>query len=159
VTPVRKILALAFLAISTAALADPPANTIMKVAPPPPDAKRLCMLRIEIETAQLGHLGSALTLDAAQKPLFEAWRKIHLDVVRALPCPSPRTGLDVPAPQRLENQITLLSANLDALRREQPATDALYAALNPSQRAIFDAPKQGVPPGEAAKPDATPAHP
>ena len=152
----RNILALAFLTISTAALADPPANTIMKVAPPneTADAKRLCAMRIEIETAQLGHLGGTLTLDAAQKPLFEAWRKIHLDVVRALPCPSPRTGLDVPAPQRLENQITLLSANLDALRREQPATDALYAALNPSQRAIFDAPKQGVPPGQAAKPDA-----
>ena len=154
----RNILVLAFLAISTAALAEAPANTIMKVAPPQQaaDAGRLCLLRIEIETAQLGHLGTALTLDAAQKPLFEAWRNIRLEVLRALPCPSPPTGLDVPAPQRLENQIKLMSADLDALRREQPSTTALYNALNPSQRAIFDAPKQGVPP---PKPGTPPAHP
>ncbi len=150
----RSIPALAFLAISTAAFAEAPANTIMKVVPPQQaaDAGRLCMMRIEIETAQLGHLGTALALDAAQKPLFEAWRNTHLEVLRALPCPPPPTGLDVPAPRRLENQIKLMSADLDALRREQPSTDALYDALTPSQRAIFDAPKQGVPPPKPAAP-------
>jgi hypothetical protein len=157
---VRNILAFAFLAISTAALADPPANTIMKVAPPNrPDAHRLCIMRNEIETAQVGHLGAALTLDAAQKPLFETWKRIHLDVLRGLPCPPPPTSLDVPAPQRMQNQILLLTTNLDALHKEVDSTTALYAALSPAQRAIFDGPKQGAPPPQAAKPDAPPAHP
>lgn len=162
--PVRIALAFAFLAVSTAALAEAPANTIMKVAPPAMDAHRLCVLRNEIETAQTGHLGAALALDAAQKPLFETWRKIHLDVLRGLPCPPPPTGLDVPAPQRMRNQMLLLTTNLDALRKEQASTTALYDALTPAQRAIFDGPKQGVPPPQpapAAKPDAppAPAHP
>jgi len=159
---VRIALALAFLAISTAALADPPANTIMKVVPPhqPADPHRLCVMRNEIETAQVGRLGAALTLDAAQKPLFETWRKIHLDVLRALPCPPPPTGLDVPAPQRMQNQILLLTTNLDALHKELASTAALYGALSPAQRAIFDGPKQGAPPPEPApRPDALPAHP
>ncbi|HEX4292816.1 MAG TPA: hypothetical protein VHZ29_01645 [Rhizomicrobium sp.] len=161
-TQVRNILAFAFLAISTAALADPPANTIMKVAPPheAADARRLCIMRNEIETAQVGHLGAALTLDAAQKPLFETWKRIHLDVLRALPCPPPPTSLDVPAPQRMQNQILLLTTNLDALHKELQSTTALYEALTPAQRAVFDGPKQGAPPPQAApaaKPDA-PAH-
>jgi hypothetical protein len=160
VTPVRIALALAFLAISTAAPADPPANTIMKVVPPQDKAQttRVCIMRVEMEIAQVGHLGAALALDASQKTLFETWKKIHLDVLRGLPCPPPPTGLDVPAPQRMKNQIELITATLEALRKEQDSTAALYDALAPAQRAIFDGPKQGVPP-PSPKPDAPPAHP
>ena len=158
----RIALAFALLTLSTAALADPPANTIMKVAPPQDKAQttRLCIMRNEIEIAQVGHLATALTLDATQKPLFEAWKKIHLDVLRALPCPPPPTGLDVPAPQRMRNQIALMTTTLEALRKEQDSTAALYDALTPAQRAVFDGPKQSVPPPQPAPaPGALPAHP
>ena len=66
----------------------------------------------------------------------------------------------MPAPQRMQNQILLLTTNLDALHKELQSTAALYEALTPAQRAIFDGPKQGAPPPQAApaaKPDA-PAH-
>ncbi len=148
---------LAGLVLAAPALADPqggpPAGTIMKVTPPQDeDAERVCRMHVEMDMAQTGHLKAALKLDAAQEKVFESWRKVHGDAVRSLPCQPIPTGLDIPIPERMRNQIKALSAELDALRKEEPATDALYAALRPEQRAIFDGPKQGVPPPKAPAP-------
>ena len=145
---------LAALSLAAPALADPPAGTVMKVTPPQANADiaKRCLMRYEIEVAQVGHLKGALTLTPAQAPLFEAWRDVHLEVVHNLPCPAPAMGLDVPAPQRMLNQISALNASLEALRKEQPATDALYKGLSPAQRAVFDGPKDGVPPPKAPPP-------
>jgi hypothetical protein len=143
---------LAALSLAAPALADPPAGTVMKVTPPNADIAKRCLVRYEIEVAQVGHLKAALTLTPAQAPLFETWRGVHLEVVHNLPCPAPAMGLDVPAPQRMLNQISALNASLEALRKEQPATDALYKALTPAQRAVFDGPKEGVPPPKAPPP-------
>jgi hypothetical protein len=145
---------LSVLAFTAPAFADPPPGTVMKVTPPQANADvgRMCLVRYEMEVAQVGHLKTALTLTPAQAPLFETWRGVHLEVIHNLPCPAPAMGLDVPAPRRMVNQITALTASLEALRKEQPATEALYQALNPAQRAIFDGPKQGVPPPKAPPP-------
>lgn len=146
---------LAALAFTAPALADPPAGTIMKVTPPQDaDAEKVCRMHVEMDMAQTGHLKAALKLDAAQEPVFEAWRKIHLEAVRGLPCRPLPAGLDVPVPERMRNQIAVMAAELDALRKEEPATDALYSALRPEQRATFDGPKQGVPPPKAPPPPA-----
>lgn len=142
---VLALLAFAFLACAAPALADPPAGTILKVTPPgekqtPADASVLCAHNFQVHASQLTQLGATLKLTAAQKPVFAAWRKARLDMFQETPCPEPSTGLDVPAPKRVENQITILSAMLDGLRRELPATLALYNVLTPEQRAVFDAP-------------------
>jgi hypothetical protein len=145
---------LAALSLAAPALADPPPGTVMKVTPPQvsADIAKRCLMRYEIEVAQVGHLKVALTLTPGQVPVFETWRNVHLEVVHNLPCPAPAMGLDVPAPQRMLNQISALNASLDALRKEQPATEALYRALSPAQQAVFDGPKQGVPPPKAPPP-------
>jgi len=148
---------LAALALAAPALADPPAGTIMKVTPPQDaDAEKVCRMHVEMDMVQIGHLKAALKLDAAQEPVFEAWRKVHSEAVRSLPCRALPTGLDTPVPERMRNQIAVMAAELDALRKEEPATDALYQALSPAQRAAFDGPKQGVPPPKAPPPPGKP---
>ena len=63
-------------------------------------------------------------------------------------------GFDVPAPKRVENQIVVMAATLDGLRKELPATQALYDVLTPEQRAVFDGPIRvaTVPPPATDKP-------
>jgi hypothetical protein len=148
----------------TTALADPAPGTIMKVTPPGEQSisdqvRRQCAMGYKIQLAQMGHLAAALKLTAAQKPVFESWRAVRLDLWRASPCPPLATGLEVPAPERIKNQITLASATLEALRKELPATQALYDTLTPEQRAIFDGPiKMAAPPPAAPPPAPAPAH-
>lgn len=157
--------ALAFLAalsFATAAFAEAPANTIMKVAPPatnPKAAGQQCARNYELTIARTNMLETSLNITPQQKPVFDAWKKVRLTQWKAVPCPSLPMGLDVPVPQRLTNQITMMSATLDGLRKEQPATEALYNVLTPEQRALFDGPvKMAMPaPAPGAKPSAPPA--
>jgi hypothetical protein len=153
---------LAVLSFTTAVLAGPPANTVMKATPPVADpraATRECVHNYELQVARTGMLEVMLNITPQQKPVFDAWKKVRLTQWKAVPCPSPPMGLDVPVPQRLANQITMMSATLDGLREEQPATDALYKILTPEQRALFDGPvKMAVPaPAPGVKPAAPPA--
>jgi len=155
---VRKAFCLTALGlfVSVAAFADPSPSTIMKVTPP--QEKKTsgesaeCLQRYHVELAMLGTLSNALEPTPAQKPLFDAWRKARLALWTAVPCPALSTGLDIPAPQRIENQITMTSATLDALRKELPAAKALYDALTPEQRKIFDGPVRMAAPPPAAPP-------
>jgi Spy/CpxP family protein refolding chaperone len=154
---------LAALSFASTALADPPANTIMKATPPeekqaPVDPAVMCVHRFQMQAAQLTQLGARLKLTDAQKPVFAAWRKTRLDLFQGVPCPEPSTGFEVSAPKRVENQIAVMAAMLDGLRKELPATEALYNALTPEQRAVFDGPIRvaTVPPPANDKPQ--PAH-
>jgi Spy/CpxP family protein refolding chaperone len=160
----RALTALPFLvtlSFVSPAFAEAPANTIMKVTPPgekQTDAAALCAHKYRTQASQLAQLGAMLKLTDAQRPVFAAWRKARLDMFQEAPCPEPSLGFDVPAPKRVENQITILSATLDGLRKELPATEALYNALTPEQQAVFDAPIRvgTVPPPVNDKPQ--PAH-
>ena len=154
---------LAALAFAPAALAEAPANTIMKVTPPaekqgPVDPAVMCVHKYQMQAAQLTQLGAMLKLTEAQKPVFAAWRKARLDMFQGVPCPEPSMGFDVPGPKRVENEIAIMSATLDGLRKELPATQALYNVLTTEQRAVFDGPiRVGmVPPPATDKPQ--PAH-
>lgn len=143
--PMRILPALAVLSLlAGAATADPAPGSVMKAAPPAAssDAVKACLQNFQLRVVRVGQLGARLKLTAQQQPLFDAWRKTMLDVSRASPCPAPPTGLGVPTPQRLENQIKMLDLTLNGLRKEQPAADALYATLSPDQRAVFDGPAQ-----------------
>ncbi|MEI9932856.1 MAG: hypothetical protein WDM89_20545 [Rhizomicrobium sp.] len=56
-------------------------------------------------------------------------------------------------PDRIHNQITMVSATLDGLRLEYPAAKAFYAVLTPEQRAILDGPmKMAMPPAAPPPP-------
>jgi hypothetical protein len=144
----RALIALPFLAVlsfASAAAADPPSNMVMKVAPAgekpaQADAAVMCVHKYQMQAAQLGQLGAMLKLTDAQKPVFAAWRKARLDMFEGVPCPEPSMGFDVSGPKRIENQIAIMSAMLDGLHKELPATQALYKALTPEQRAVFDGP-------------------
>jgi len=153
---------LAVLSFATAAWAEAPANTIMKVTPPGAQkevgqAELQCRMMYKRQLANLGMLGSALKLTPEQKPVFDAWRLSRLDLSKATPCPALPTGFEVPAPQRIQNQITMLSATLESLRKELAAAQVLYKALTPEQRAIFDGPIKMAAPPPAAPPTPPPA--
>jgi hypothetical protein len=150
------------LSFATAAFADPAPGTIMKVTPPDSQkeagrAELECRARYKMQLANLGMLGGALKLTPAQKPVFDAWRLSRLDLSKATPCPPLPTGLGIPAPERIQNQITILSATLEGLRKELSATQALYKALTPEQRVIFDGPIKMAAPPPAAAPSSPPA--
>jgi Spy/CpxP family protein refolding chaperone len=159
---------LAVLSFASTALADPPANTIMKVSPPDQaknaamDASVVCTHKTQMEIAQLGALEARLKLTPAQKPVFDTWRRTRVDLWRVMPCPSLPMGLEVPAPKRVENQVATMTASLEGLKRELPATEALYKALTPEQKAIFDGPMRipaPVPPAAAPAAAEKPAAP
>jgi len=137
---------------AVAANAEPAPGTIMKVTPSQDSANalRLCRARLEMEVASIGKLGTALSLAPSQKPLFDAWRQVYLEQLHTMPCPPPPTGLDTPAPQRTENEAKLAEATRNALQAELPALRALYQALTPEQRAIFDGPRKVIVPPPAA---------
>lgn len=128
--------------VVTSAIADPAPGTIMKAVPPAPDAVKLCLINYQKRVTMLGGLAAKLKLTVQQQPLFDAWRKTMIEITHASPCPAPPTGMGVATPERLNNQIKMLEVTLEGLRKEQPAADALYAALTPDQRAIFDGPAQ-----------------
>ncbi|MBV8977831.1 MAG: Spy/CpxP family protein refolding chaperone [Alphaproteobacteria bacterium] len=156
-----RLAAALFFVCLVPALADPAPGTIMKVTPPATsqDLQRMCHAHFEMEVASVGRLGSGLQLTAAQKPLFDAWRKAHLDELHRLPCPPLPMGLDTPAPQRMENEAQMAEATTNALRAELPAVRALYESLTAEQRAIFDGPRRAIVPPPAA-PGSQPApHP
>lgn len=160
----RALFALPLLAVlsSAAAFAEAPANTIMKVTPPDErknDAMAECLSKYRVELAHLGALANELKPTPEQKPLFDAWRASRIALWKAAPCPPLPIGLEVPGPVRIQNQITIMSATLDALRKELPLTKALYDALTPDQRRIFDGPiRLAAPPPGAPPPAPPPGH-
>lgn len=155
---------LAVLSFATAALADPPPGTIMKVTPPAqgtmPLPEKICALQIDRNMSMLGALEKALVLTEKQKPLFDAWKTTRVEVMHAWPCPAPSMGADVPTPTRMDREEKLLGIEIDALHRERPLVAALYESLTPAQRQTFDGPpprpqQPMMPPPPPAKP---PAH-
>jgi Spy/CpxP family protein refolding chaperone len=155
---------LAALSFAAAASAGPAPGTIMKVTPPGPEknidrATLMCRENYKLQLANLGQLAHSLNLTPAQQPKFEAWRTSRLDLWKATPCPPLPLGLEIPAPQRIKNQITMATATLEGLRKELPAAEALYSVLTPEQRAIFDGPiKLAAPPPAAPPPAPAPSH-
>jgi hypothetical protein len=83
-----------------------------------------------------------LDLTPEQRPL---WDKVQSaaqaeeDKERQL-CVTLREGGDETMLDRLDRMQQLLSARLEALQTTKPAIQALYQALTPEQRAIFDHP-------------------
>jgi hypothetical protein len=87
--------ALAVVSLAASAHAEAPANTIMKVTPPP---AQQCAVRREAEEADIGRLEEALKLTPRQKRLFDVWKTAHIELGRSWPCPPPPAPPGAPPP-------------------------------------------------------------
>jgi LTXXQ motif family protein len=121
-------------------------------APPAMTPAQACAKQQENRAKRMDQLASYLKLTAAQKPLFEAWKKSRLDAGATIPCPPLVTNNAVATPERMQNQITMMSATLAAIKQVQKPTADFYNSLTKDQRKMFDAPMRmmmevTVPPG------------
>ena len=106
------------------------------------DPKERCEERLAWRAAMRAYTESKLDLTPEQHPL---WDKVEIiaqseqqkerQLCAALKPRDETTVLD-----RLDRMQQFLSARLEALQAAKPAVQALYQALTPEQRAIFDHP-------------------
>ncbi|MDR3514295.1 MAG: Spy/CpxP family protein refolding chaperone [Azospirillaceae bacterium] len=106
--------------------------------------KRRCADQLIVQSRRLANLELALEPTPAVRPLWQAWHDAVMASAEALRnnCLGDAPRPEGRAPTALERQETLesqLAEKLKLLQNQRPALEALYAALNPPQRRIFDA--------------------
>jgi hypothetical protein len=106
------------------------------------DPKERCEERLAWRAAMRAYTESKLDLTAEQHPLWDKVESIaqseqqkERQLCAALKPRDETTVLD-----RLDRMQQFLSTRLEALQAAKPAVQALYQALTPEQRAIFDHP-------------------
>jgi hypothetical protein len=106
------------------------------------DPKERCEERLAWRAAMRAYTQSKLDLTPEQHPLWDKVESIaqseqqkERQLCAALKPRDETTVLD-----RLDRMQQFLSARLEALQAAKPAVQALYQALTPEQRAIFDHP-------------------
>ncbi len=106
------------------------------------DPKERCEERLAWRAAMRAYTESKLDLTPEQHPLWDKVESIaqseqqkERQLCAALKPRDETTVLD-----RLDRMQQFLSARLEALQAAKPAVQALYQALTPEQRAIFDHP-------------------
>jgi len=121
--------------------------------PPPPGMDRRMMRGAERgqfcqdmyarKAGEMAFLEAKLQLNASQQPLFARWKGVNLDVAkrREGECSGrmqkARTGQRPDVMQRLDREETMLKTRLADIQSERPALNALYGALNPTQKQEF----------------------
>jgi hypothetical protein len=101
-----------------------------------------CEERLARRAAMRAYTEAKLNLTAEQRPL---WDKVQTIVQseqqkeRQL-CAGLKPRDETTMPDRLDRMQQFLSTRLEALQAAKPAVQALYQALTPEQRAIFDHP-------------------
>jgi LTXXQ motif family protein len=106
------------------------------------DPKERCEERLAWRAAMRAYTEAKLDLTAEQRPLWdkvESTAKAEEHKERQL-CATLKEGGEATALDRLDRMQQFLSTRLDALQTAKPAVQALYQALTPEQRAIFDHP-------------------
>jgi hypothetical protein len=106
------------------------------------DPKERCEERLAWRAAMRAYTESKLDLTSEQHPLWDKVESVaqseqqkERQLCAALKPRDETTVLD-----RLDRMQQFLSARLEALQAAKPAVQALYQALTPEQRAIFDHP-------------------
>jgi hypothetical protein len=106
------------------------------------DPQQRCIDRLAWRAARRAYVEAKLDLTPQQRPLWDRVEAVahseeqkERQLCRQLTPPAEATVLD-----RLDRAQQFLSARLDALHAAKPAIQALYQALTPEQRAIFDHP-------------------
>jgi hypothetical protein len=95
------------------------------------------------KAGEMAFLEAKLQLNASQQPLFARWRSISLDVAKRHEgecsgrMQKARTGQRPDMMQRLDREEDMLKTRLADIQTERPALNALYSALNPTQKQEF----------------------
>jgi periplasmic protein CpxP/Spy len=104
--------------------------------------QKMCTERYARKAARLAYLEAKLALTDQQRPAWNKWRQIKLDAAeqRRTAClqHQHREDADLTAIERAARREKFLSARLAQLQASKPALQALYDALNPEQKALFD---------------------
>lgn len=105
--------------------------------------KDMCSNRYAGLAGRLAFLEAKLNLTDAQRPAWNAWRQARLDDAAKMRdvCVADTPTQPGTPPTILEREARLekmLSARLAGLQARRPAMEALYAALDPQQKATFD---------------------
>jgi hypothetical protein len=106
------------------------------------DPKERCEERLAWRAAMRAYTESKLDLTPEQRPLWDKVQSIaqsEQQKERQL-CSALKPGEETTVLDRLDRMQQFLSTRLDALQAAKPAVQALYQALTPEQRAIFDHP-------------------
>jgi hypothetical protein len=106
------------------------------------DPKERCEERLAWHAAMRAYTEAKLDLTPEQRPLWDRVQSIvqtEQQKERQL-CSSLKPGGDTTMLDRLDRMQQFLSTRLEALQAAKPAVQALYQALSPQQRAIFDHP-------------------
>jgi LTXXQ motif family protein len=101
-----------------------------------------CIDRLARRAAMRAYVGAELGLTPEQQPLWDRLQTIaqtEQQKERQL-CSSLRSGEEETMLDRLDRMQAFLSTRLEAIQAAKPAVQALYQALTPDQRAIFDHP-------------------
>jgi hypothetical protein len=106
------------------------------------DPKERCEERLAWRAATRAYTEAKLDLTPEQRPLWDRAESIaqtEQQKERQL-CAALKPGGDTTMLDRLDRMQQFLSTRLEALQAAKPAVQALYQALTPEQRAIFDHP-------------------
>jgi LTXXQ motif family protein len=106
------------------------------------DPKERCEERLAWRAAMRAYTEAKLDLTPEQRPLWDKVQSIaqsEQQKERQL-CSALKPGDETTVLDRLDRMQQFLSTRLDALQAAKPAVQALYQALTPEQRAIFDHP-------------------
>jgi hypothetical protein len=102
--------------------------------------EQMCQNDYAHEVGQMAYLEARLELGAAQRPLFNRWKTVRLDIARrdlaycsTTTLPAPTAGRPTPA-EAMAREEEALKRRLADLADERPVLNALYNSLNAGQR-------------------------
>ncbi len=111
--------------------------------------KAMCQEHYARKAGALAYTEARLSLTASERPLFERWKQVNLDIARrrADDCGTRMAAMrdgkmahdaTMPTPvERMAREQDRLKKRLADLGAEQPALEALYNALSPEQKREF----------------------
>jgi LTXXQ motif family protein len=103
---------------------------------------RMCTDMYAHHVGMVAELGARLDLSESQRPLFERWKTAVLDNAKsregACATHTADMGHRASLPEREAHMRQMLKDRLAAMDAQQPALDALYNSLNPSQKTELD---------------------
>ncbi len=119
--------------------------------PPPDDPvlrhKAFCGDRYAHEVARLAYLEAKLEVTEKQRGAWYKWQQWQLDSAdkEQVSClaAAPRPAAASTALEKETEIEKALAIKLQSLQSSRPALEALYEALTPAQRTVFDRPLQG----------------
>lgn len=105
--------------------------------------QKMCTEHYARKTARLAYLEAKLGLTEPQRAVWNKWRQTQLDAAdqRRTACLQRQHKEGAARPTAVEREARMekyLSTRLQQLQASRPALQALYDALTPDQKALFD---------------------